>query len=197
MRKDNKDKTVKQASRLTSALLARKGTASPAHTTLSLHQPVINRFATPQDEMEATRKAAIQYSEESHIPTQDQTPTVENECPLEGAIETVKELTNRQKGIPSDNGIVTEKSSGKKAVTVRKEKVSSTKSVSLKSAKKTVTQKRIAMTLRMEEESHLRLRIFSAHTRKSCQEILSEALEFYLEDKGDQIPVRKVAAQHR
>ena len=50
--------------------------------------------------------------------------------------------------------------------------------------RKDVSSKRIAMTLRMEQDDHLKLRIYAAHSRKSCQEIISAALEMYLnEDK--------------
>ena len=47
---------------------------------------------------------------------------------------------------------------------------------------KAIKSKRIAMTLRMENEDHLKLRLYAAHSRKSCQEIISEALEMYLSE---------------
>ena len=40
---------------------------------------------------------------------------------------------------------------------------------------------RAAMTLRLDEERHLRLRVFSAHSKRSSQDILTEALDEYLE----------------
>jgi len=52
------------------------------------------------------------------------------------------------------------------------------------------------MTLRMEEENHLRLRLYSAHTRKSCQVILSEALDSYLVKNNDKVPLLKIASQN-
>jgi predicted HicB family RNase H-like nuclease len=36
------------------------------------------------------------------------------------------------------------------------------------------------MTLRMEHDDHLKLRLYAAHSRNSCQEIISEALNHYL-----------------
>ena len=39
---------------------------------------------------------------------------------------------------------------------------------------------RAAMTLRLDEERHLRLRVFSAHTKQSSQEVLTKALDEYL-----------------
>ena len=76
-------------------------------------------------------------------------------------------------------------------------KVSATKANVTKSVKETVTSKRISMTVRMEKENHLRLRIFSARTRKSCQVILSEALDLYLQQNGDKIQMQEIATQHR
>lgn len=60
-----------------------------------------------------------------------------------------------------------------------------------------VAGRRIAMTLRMEREDHLKLRLFSAHTRKSCQVIISEALERYLVENSDKVPILKMASQGR
>lgn len=46
--------------------------------------------------------------------------------------------------------------------------------------------KRIAMTLRMAQDDHLKLRLYAAHSRKSCQDIISDALEVYL-SKDDKV----------
>jgi len=40
---------------------------------------------------------------------------------------------------------------------------------------------RAALTLRLDEERHLRLRVFSAHSKRSSQDILTQALDEYLE----------------
>lgn len=40
---------------------------------------------------------------------------------------------------------------------------------------------RVAMTLRLDSERHLKLRVFSAHSNLSSQEILTAALDDYLE----------------
>lgn len=44
--------------------------------------------------------------------------------------------------------------------------------------------KRIAMTVRLDHEQHLRLRVFSAHKRLSSQEVLAMALDQYISDNG-------------
>lgn len=135
-----KDKNVKQVSRLTGALLARKGSATPSHTSLMLNQKA-NSFLKTNNELE--------------------------------------------------KGVVKEQSN------TRKVKVSAKKSKPTASSEGTAVSKRIAMTLRMEEENHLKLRLFSAHTRKSCQAIISEALDVYLEENNDKIPMLKIASQNR
>lgn len=40
---------------------------------------------------------------------------------------------------------------------------------------------RAALTLRLDEERHLRLRVFAAHSKRSSQDILTQALDEYLE----------------
>jgi len=60
-------------------------------------------------------------------------------------------------------------------------------------AANTKKKTRVAMTLRMEEESHLKLRLFSAHSRKSCQTILSEALDLYLSEHAEELELQKCA----
>lgn len=135
-----KDKNVKQVSRLTGALLAKKGLATPSHTSLMMNLSA-NNFSESHNELEKT-------------------------------------VIKRQ-------------------VSIGKVKVSAKKSKSAASSKSSAVSKRIAMTLRMEEENHLKLRIFSAHTRKSCQAIISEALDIYLDENNDKIPLLKIASQNR
>ncbi len=144
------DKNVKQVSRLTGALLARKGKASPSPESSSMNGS------------------------------------------LEKAIMAAKELNFQQNvATPSEynnNSNIKEKAS--------KGKVSTKKSRPVKSSNEPAVHKRIAMTLRMEEENHLKLRLYSAHTRKSCQVILSEALDLYLAENNDKVPLLKIASQN-
>ncbi len=159
------DRNVKQVSRLTGALLARKGSAAPSHETNSIDRQDMNGF-------------------------------------LEDAIETAKQLNLRQNSVVhGEKQFATIEKPGRSSkaepVKADKGKVSSKKSKSAKSSKAYAVNKRIAMTLRMEEENHLNLRIYSAHTRKSCQVILSEALELYLSVNNDKVPSLKSASQNR
>jgi len=47
---------------------------------------------------------------------------------------------------------------------------------------------RIAMTVRLDHDTHRRLRLLSAHTNKSSQEIFTEALESYMKRTATKIP---------
>jgi hypothetical protein len=47
---------------------------------------------------------------------------------------------------------------------------------------------RIAMTVRLDHETHRRLRLLSAHTNKSSQEIFTEALDGYMKLMSTRIP---------
>lgn len=42
------------------------------------------------------------------------------------------------------------------------------------------TGRRVAMTLRLDPDRHLKLRVLSAHAHQSCQQILTQALDDYL-----------------
>ena len=47
---------------------------------------------------------------------------------------------------------------------------------------------RIAMTVRLDHDTHRRLRLLSAHTNKSSQEIFTEALEGYMKRASTKVP---------
>lgn len=149
MKSDKNDKNMKQVSRLTGALLARKGSASP--------------------------------SPESSLMNGS----------FEDAGVAARELSFRQK-----EGARRGKQFHKIKENVSEGKVSTGESGPVKSPNRPVAKKRIAMTLRMEEENHLKLKLYSAHTRKSCQVILSEALELYLAKNNDKVPLLKIASQN-
>lgn len=151
-----KANNIKQASRLTGALLAKKGTAAPSPTSLLLNQQVLNHFSLPEIKSDKTesKKSVIKARENTEPSTEKQVHSVDGKVLI-----------------------------GKSDIT--------------KSSREMSAGRRIAMTLRMEREDHLKLRLFSAHTRKSCQVILSEALELYLGENSDKVPLLKIASQNR
>ena len=139
------DNNIKQVSRLTGALLARKGTAVPSPETVHVNSHTLNGS---HNAIMPSSKRTVQSSAGGPINT------------LKGKVST------RRKSNP------------------------------VKSSHGPGTRKRIAMTLRMEEENHLQLRLYSAHTRKSCQIIISEALDLYLAQNNDEVPLLNVASQN-
>lgn len=154
---------IKQASRLTGSLLARKGTAAPSSESVSMTQGGMSDF-------------------------------------LEDAIMSVKKLSSRQNGYAQSEKqfIQSEEPEGTVTagpVTTVKGKVSYKKSKFAKSSTVSTAKKRVAMTLRMDDESHLKLRLHSAYTRKSCQIIISEALNLYLAKNDDKFSISKSASQ--
>ncbi len=159
------DKNVKQVSRLTAGLLARKGSASPLSGALAMNQNEVNRYLPSKQRSGDQNK-------------------------VHGMLKNIEGSLANETPILKEN-------EPKHPVAQHKGKVSATKANITKSVKEPVTPKRIAMTVRMEKEIHLKLRIFSARTRKSCQVILSEALDLYLQQNGDNIQMQKIASQNR
>lgn len=156
--------TLKKEARLSGMLLARKGTAAPAHTDHQLTVHAMDQFKNPEPIVEAPEDlGAHEYQSWTD------------------AVSQINDITRKQYNRAVMSSEVVEEAI--KTPSVEKINKSSTKQfksakIPTKSAK--AAGKRIAMTLRMEQEGHLKLRLFAAHSRKSCQEIISEALDVYL-----------------
>ncbi len=144
--------TVKKEARLSGMLLARKGAAQPAHTDHRLN-------------MQAFEQAERGF-QKVHVKSEKSDSSM-----LAEAVKEINKVTKRQY-----NEVVKEENMKVKPATSR----NSTSEWTPSSKKPVGAGKRIAMTLRMEQEEHLKLRLYAAHSRKSCQEIISEALELYL-----------------
>ncbi|MEZ5759450.1 MAG: hypothetical protein R3D86_14615 [Emcibacteraceae bacterium] len=161
--------SVKKEARLSGLLLARKGTAIPAHTDHRLTIQALN---------------PVQHHRVLSHPTED---FYTEEADSSKFAEAVKEINNVKKrqynnvdfdedAAPKASKVIARTNTGQQSVKMKNDEVPA--------SRKDVSAKRIAMTLRMEQEDHLKLRIYAAHSRKSCQEIISAALEMYLnEDK--------------
>ncbi|WP_417319211.1 hypothetical protein [Emcibacter sp.] len=164
---------MKKEARLTGALLARKGQAVPSPAAPKFAMPAINRF---------------ERVDEGGTAEENRTAIASNKA-LENSIESVRKLSELQGGrtVPTDERpapAAAEKFFGRRektdAVVTKAPKKAAKKTTKKATKKKAGTAKRIAMTLRMTEEDHLKLRLYSAHTRKSCQEVLTDALDQYL-----------------
>ncbi len=158
--------SVKKEARLSGLLLARKGAAQPAHTDHRLTVHAVDPIAATDSAPLPAREFYAEHSDTNIL------------------VEAVKEINDVTKRQYND---VLNAAAKEKAETSRsEEKIVIKNTDSYK--KKEITpekndapaNKRIAMTLRMEHEDHLKLRLYAAHSRKSCQEIISDALEKYL-----------------
>lgn len=152
--------TVKKEARLSGMLLARKGLALPAYTDHRLTFRATDQF--------------IESNQERIIPkelTNDDFNNIDHldKHELSNAINELKTIhkkqTNNSLNVSKNNNV---------------DQASAPENGKQNKLSKNAETKRIAMTLRMEQEDHLKLRLFAAHSRKSCQEIISEALELYL-----------------
>ncbi len=155
--------TVKKEARLSGMLLAKKGTAQPAHTDHRLNM-----------------QALEQQMEEARVQPNVETDNSDSSM-LAEAVQEINKVTKRQysKVVGDEEEARVEPAT--KQVPL-KGKVALPRNEQPPVKKPTGAGKRIAMTLRMEHDEHLKLRLFAAHSRKSCQEIISDALEQYLSE---------------
>ncbi len=165
--------TVKKEARLSGLLLARKGVAAPSHTDHRLNVQVMDQFASQKQTQPTIHEANYKNDSEGH----------DN---FDAVIEEVKSLNKKQSNVivgdvPVEPDAVSAKEVVEKETIIeRSMKVQKRETEVGPVSNSSLTVKRIAMTLRMEQEDHLKLRLYAAHTRKSCQEIISEALDTYL-----------------
>lgn len=52
---------------------------------------------------------------------------------------------------------------------------------------------RVAMTVRMDEEQHIKLKVYCAHAKKSAQEVFLEALDAFMESHKDDVEMADCA----
>lgn len=172
--------SVKKEARLSGMLLARKGKAHPAHTDHKLTVQVMDQFAGANSDNEPPKEFSTNQSDNGSL--------VE-------AVNEINQVTKRQYNnvIKDVNKTLQAETAEKPVATTVEPEVKIAPQAAVVSRKETLpvedadlAQKRIAMTLRMETADHLKLRLYAAHSRKSCQEIISEALEVYL-DKDEKV----------
>lgn len=183
--------SVKKEARLSGMLLARKGSALPAHTD---HRLTVQAFDAQQKQssVEGSARQDFKAEETDHSSFVD-------------AVKEINDVTKRQYNKSFNELEVKAEPIVKVAAEPKVEKAVEPK-VDVKVEPKVVEKimvgkvqpvddgaptenkradqatKRIAMTLRMEQEDHLKLRLYAAHSRQSCQEIISAALDMYLSE---------------
>lgn len=180
---------VKKEARLSGMLLARKGSALPAHTDHRLTVHAVEPVQSKEELQEVNKER------ENH---KEILPAATDPGMLVEAVKEINNVTKRQYNkavsdteLAFEPKVETQQIKPKVEVNIEPEveaNVEVRKAPPVVKADVTPTEnakeeaKRIAMTLRMEHAAHLKLRLYAAHSRKSCQEIISEALDMYLSE---------------
>ncbi|MAU40949.1 MAG: hypothetical protein CMF31_04935 [Kordiimonas sp.] len=181
---------MKKAAQLSSRLLARKGEAIPSPGATNF-DPLAERLRNagkrpPQVDFSDDAKNALLHDNDT---TQETVPSSTAVVESQGVR---KQLEKARATFLSTNLDKKEKNAAVEGLKSSAEPASATSAQDITSEQETVAEtvpdikiapagKRVAMTLRMESEQHLKLRLFSAHTNKSCQDILTKALDAYLD----------------
>ncbi|RMF12162.1 MAG: hypothetical protein D6763_01455 [Alphaproteobacteria bacterium] len=183
---------MKKAARLSSSLLARKGFASPAaavpmfgkahHYGQTSHhhiRDVVYDHVDPE-----------QVDLDPDLAGDSAQPRHEDGDSFVRRIEKgLKSLRRAAEGDEKNDDALSPavepaqkaRSSATKSEKTGSKKTSKTGSVPEGCCQGKPSRKRVAMTLRLDQQRHLRLRILSAHINRSSQDILTEALDRFLD----------------
>ncbi len=191
---------MKQAARLTSSLLARKGFASPSpESVYALQDAALNKSAQPK---------AAQPHADFRLPSEHPlAPISEAREPIADTVrrpvsETVvakpKPATSPSPAAKSTSTIVSKTNTivSKNSDPQAKTGCDSGTDCKHKTAMADHTGKRVAMTLRLDSDRHLKLRVLSAHANMSSQEILTAALDEYLSREASTADLRHCDCLH-
>lgn len=201
---------MKRAASLSASLLARKGQAepalghrSPSHTLDDEKQPALPHGTSeapensPMADENPVRQALAEASGRlgNAVATSPPVKTTDAALPetengLEGGIDEIIQRAI-ERGIASASS----KFSGDRRAPVNRNGGDAAQSADAARKKAPVgSHERIAMTVRLDHDRHLRLRVFAAHVNRSSQEILTAALDSYLDAQGaDRVRRRKLA----
>ena len=199
---------MKRAASLSASLLARKGQAepalghrSPSHTLDSEKHPALPPAAPglaerpPASGDNPVRQALAEASGRLGKAAATSPSAADTEAArpaADGGLESgIDEIIQRaiERGIASASSKFTDKAGGKD------KRAGGDAAEPAARAKAPVgSHERIAMTVRLDHDRHLRLRVFAAHVNRSSQEILTAALDSYLDAQGaDRVKRREQA----
>ncbi len=148
------------AASLTSGLLARRGGARPAMR----RQPIINMHSTgnPHEDL-----GWNDMGEESKVADAVSPMAMAESVPIHPQVET--KSGEPDSSIAKQIDILAERMATRSSKQAARDKV--------RPASLAGTERRVAFTLRIDAERHLRLRLLSALTNRSAQRLLIEALD--------------------
>ena len=187
---------MKKTARLNSSLLARKGFAAPAaavpmfgkanhygHMHHHHIRDVVYDHVDPDESNTQVDLDPPQVEEPASVPPTDMAPPEETSRGLMQRVqdslrslnfsesEQIPPNPSDKVGSGLDGGDETVPGTGDEQLTMRPEGC----------CNGNPSSKRVAMTLRLDPARHLRLRVLSAHVNRSSQDILTEALDSYLD----------------
>jgi len=170
---------MKSEARLTSSLLARKGSAQPfpASDVFSLPpQTVVTTGAGADERAEGRRPQPTGWSSSPVTP-----PPARPAAPPPQA-EPVAPKPARAEARPADPWPTQSIFSALKRTPDRHPAVGQADAPARQAARPAPAAKdRVALTLRVDQERHTRLRLLSAQTKRSSQDILMAALDSYID----------------
>ena len=169
--------SMKPAAALTASLLARKGQAAPAMGPRSVSHTLPQETASEGKPAPAPAQKKQDNSPVSSASAEPGMPEKSEEQAPNFHAETLTKLEDAliEKALERGMALAAE---GHKLVSGSVEPVGSKGPAK---AKAPVGQgERIAMTVRLSHEEHLKLKVFSAHTKLSSQEIFKQALECFM-----------------
>jgi hypothetical protein len=166
----------KEVAMLTSGLLARKGTAAPASLGLApypLNAPVMAPMPAPQPQMQPVQPAPLRAAAVAAA-------RVESRAPLRFPAGQVTERPAAEPKEPSPKPVVEAVAPVAEAVVPVVEEV--------ETGEVAHDGKLAKVSLRLDPVRHLKLRLASAHERRSGQQILLAALDAYLAGVAASVP---------
>lgn len=201
---------MKRAASLSASLLARKGQAAPAlghrspsHTLDGEKHPALPHGApelpekpttaveNPVQQALAEASGRLGHAVATSPPATDADDAEPSaESGLEGGIDEIIQRAI-ERGIASASSKFTDEARGKGK---RTDGDADETTAATRTKAPVGSHERIAMTVRLDHDRHLRLRVFAAHANRSSQEILTAALDSYLDAQGaDRVKRRRLA----
>jgi len=197
---------IRPAASLTSSLLARRGDARPAmrrQAISHLHVPLgadedlgWNDIGEEGEALPSARSSlGLTPPDQVYGSSQDDYEDEDDEQ-AQAAMSPLSPITKHLEAIAAAMGDVVRDTSSKPVIALRAANVAPRKkAVRRVKAMFGIADRKAAFTLRLDEERHLRLRLLSALTRRSSQQLLIEALDALLaqhdkvEDLAGQIEI--------
>lgn len=153
---------MKSAASLSSSLLAVKGTASPAdYMPAAFGSPSPVRSPTPPTPSLSNSRWDRRMTADLEEATETEEPALPVPAPIRQASPVPMESPDRDESPDREESTLLARATGPEPL---------------------AATRRVKLSLRLDAERHLRIKLAAAHLRRSAQNILTEALDHYLDD---------------